>query len=138
MATGTGKVSQVIGTVVDVEFPPDAMPAVFNALETTAGDERLVLEVEQHIGNNWVRCLGLGPTEGLRRGVEVRDTGQPIAVPVGEATLGRLFNALGETLDGRGDVAAELAWPIHRRPPQPSRTRQPASRYWRPASRSWT
>ena len=113
----TGKVSQVIGTVVDVEFPPDGMPAVFNALETTAGEDRLVLEVEQHIGNNWVRCLGLGPTEGLRRGVEVHDTGQPIAVPVGEATLGRLFNALGETLDGRGDVGAELNWPIHRRPP---------------------
>ena len=113
----TGKVSQVIGTVVDVEFPPDGMPAVFNALETTVGEDRLVLEVEQHIGNNWVRCLGLGPTEGLRRGVEVQDTGQPISVPVGEATLGRLFNALGETLDGRGDVGAELDWPIHRRPP---------------------
>ncbi len=113
----TGKVSQIIGTVVDVEFPPDGMPAVYNALETTVGEDRLVLEVEQHIGNNWVRCLGLGPTEGLRRGVEVHDTGQPISVPVGEATLGRLFNALGETLDGRGDVAAELAWPIHRPPP---------------------
>ncbi len=114
----TGKVTQVIGTVVDVEFPPDAMPTIYNALETRIDDRRLVLEVEQHVGNNWVRCLALGPTEGLVRGVDVDDTGQPIAVPVGEPTLGRLFNALGETLDGLEEVESKELWPIHRPPPK--------------------
>ncbi len=112
-----GKIVQVIGTVVDVEFPSDAMPSIFNALETNIGDDRLILEVEQHVGNNWVRCLALGPTEGLKRGVEVRDTGQPIAVPVGDATLGRLFNTLGETLDGQEEIDGAEEWPIHRKPP---------------------
>ncbi len=112
-----GKVTQVIGTVVDVEFPHDDMPTIYNALETTVGDDRLVLEVEQHVGNNWVRCLALGPTEGLRRGVDVLDTGQPIAVPVGDPTLGRLFNALGETLDGLEEIDSGENWPIHRPPP---------------------
>ena len=113
----TGKVVQVIGTVVDAGFPPDAMPAIFNALETQIDGTKLVLEVEQHIGNNWVRCLALGPTEGLSRGAAVEDTGAPISVPVGEATLGRLFNALGDTLDNLEEVEAEETWPIHRRPP---------------------
>ncbi len=112
-----GKVTQVIGTVVDVEFPHDDMPTIYNALETAVGDQRLVLEVEQHVGNNWVRCLALGPTEGLKRGVDVVDTGQPIAVPVGDPTLGRLFNALGETLDGLEEIDAGDNWPIHRAPP---------------------
>ena len=113
----TGKVTQVIGTVVDVEFPPEDMPAIYNALETSIGDGRLVLEVEQHIGNNWVRCLALGPTEGLTRGVDALDTGSPISVPVGDPTLGRLFNALGETLDNLEEVESEESWPIHRPPP---------------------
>ena len=112
-----GKVTQVIGTVVDVEFPHDDMPTIYNALETAVGDQRLVLEVEQHVGNNWVRCLALGPTEGLKRGVDVVDTGQPIAVPVGDPTLGRLFNALGETLDGLEEIDSGDTWPIHRPPP---------------------
>ena len=114
----TGKIVQVIGTVVDVEFPPDGMPLVFNALETTVGDERLVLEVEQHIGNNWVRFLALGPTEGLIRGTDAVDTGDAIAVPVGDATLGRLFNTLGDTLDGLEEIEGSEKWPIHR--PAPS------------------
>ena len=114
----TGKIVQVIGTVVDVEFPPDGMPLVFNALETTIGDEKLVLEVEQHIGNNWVRCLALGPTEGLIRGTDAVDTGDAIAVPVGDATLGRLFNTLGDTLDGLEEIEGSEKWPIHR--PAPS------------------
>jgi F-type H+-transporting ATPase subunit beta len=114
----TGKIVQVIGTVVDVEFPPDGMPLVYNALETTIGDEQLVLEVEQHIGNNWVRCLALGPTEGLIRGTDAVDTGGAIAVPVGDATLGRLFNTLGDTLDGLGEIEGSEKWPIHR--PAPS------------------
>jgi len=114
----TGKIVQVIGTVVDVEFPPDGMPLVYNALETTIRDEQLVLEVEQHIGNNWVRCLALGPTEGLIRGTDAVDTGEAITVPVGDATLGRLFNTLGDTLDGLGEIEGSEKWPIHR--PAPS------------------
>jgi len=114
---GTGKIIQVIGTVVDVAFQPDTMPDIFNALETTIGNDKLVLEVEQHIGNNWVRCLALGPTEGLKRGVDVIDTGAAISVPVGDPTLGRLFNTLGETLDGLGDIDSPERWPIHRKPP---------------------
>ena len=113
----TGRINQVIGTVVDVEFPPDEMPAIYNALEVQVPDRRLVLEVEQHVGNNWVRCLALGPTEGLTRGVEAQDTGKPIVVPVGDPTLGRLFNALGETLDNLEAVEAKEMWPIHRQPP---------------------
>ena len=112
-----GKVTQVIGTVVDVQFPPDEMPTVYNALETKIADDKLVLEVQQHTGNNWVRCLALGPTEGLVRGVEVVDTGAPISVPVGEPTLGRLFNVLGETLDNLEEIDSEEKWPIHRKPP---------------------
>ncbi|MBI2871765.1 MAG: F0F1 ATP synthase subunit beta [Chloroflexi bacterium] len=118
MAEGSkGKVVQVIGTVVDAEFPPDDLPALYNALEIRRNGERLVLEVEQHVGNNWVRCLALGPTEGMARGEEVTDTGKPIAVPVGEGTLGRMFNVTGEALDNLGEVKAPERWPIHRAPP---------------------
>ena len=113
----TGKIVRIIGTVVDVEFPPDGMPSIYNALETSIGDEKLVLEVEQHIGNNWVRCLALGPTEGLKRGIEAVDTGAAVAVPVGDPTLGRLFNTLGETLDGLEEIDGAETWPIHRQPP---------------------
>ena len=113
----TGKITQVIGTVVDVEFPPDGMPGIYNALNTSIGDEKLVLEVEQHIGNNWVRCLAMGSTDGLKRGTEALDTGAPISVPVGDASLGRLFNALGETLVKLEPVEADATWPIHRTPP---------------------
>ncbi len=116
-AGSKGRVVQVIGTVIDAEFPPDALPEINNGLEIDNDGERLVLEVEQHIGNNWVRCLALGPTEGLRRGEEVTDMGQPIAVPVGRASLGRLFNVLGEPLDNMGEVEAEERWPIHREAP---------------------
>ena len=112
-----GHVVQIIGTVVDVEFPPQELPDIYNGLTVEMESGRIVLEAEQHIGNNWVRCLAMGATEGLQRGVEVVDTGQPIAVPVGRASLGRLFNVLGEPLDGLGDVAAEQMWPIHREPP---------------------
>ncbi len=114
---GTGKVVQVIGTVVDVAFPPDDLPTLFNALEINKAGEKLTLEVEQHIGNNWVRCLALGPTEGLARGVDAVDTGNPVMVPVGPETLGRLFNVLGEPLDNLGPVEPREHWPIHRPPP---------------------
>ena len=114
---GKGKVVQIIGTVVDVEFAPDELPALFNALELDNNSEKLTLEVEQHTGNNWVRCLALGPTEGLARGVEATDTGRPVLVPVGQETLGRLFNVTGQPLDNLGPVEAPDYWPIHRPPP---------------------
>ncbi|MBI4331971.1 MAG: F0F1 ATP synthase subunit beta [Chloroflexi bacterium] len=113
----TGKVKQVIGTVVDVEFPPDSLPALHNAVEIVSDGRKLVMEVQQHIGNNWVRCLSLSPTEGLKREEEAVDTGKAIAVPVGRATLGRLFDVFGEPLDNLGEVKAEEKWPIHRVPP---------------------
>ena len=112
-----GKVAQVIGTVVDVEFPPDSLPGLNNAIEIQMGKEKMVLEVQQHVGNNWVRCLSMTPTEGLQRGAEAIDTGAPISVPVGRPSLGRLFNVLGEPLDELGDVKATEKWPIHRVPP---------------------
>ena len=95
MSNIKGKVVQVIGTVVDVEFPPDNLPGIYNALEMDVDGRRLVLEVEQHVGNNWARCLALGATEGVARGLEVSDTGAAVSVPVGEASLGRIFNVLG-------------------------------------------
>ena len=111
-----GEVRQVIGTVVDVEFPPDELPELFNAIEIEMDGQKLVAEVELHLGNNWVRCLAMDSTDGLRRGTRAVDTGQPIAVPTGEATLGRLFNVLGVPLDGLGEVAGERQ-PIHRTAP---------------------
>ncbi len=118
MAEGSrGRVVQIIGTVVDVEFPPDELPEIYNALELTLDDERLTLEVEQHVGNSWARCLALGPTDGLSRGVEVRDTGQPVAVPVGQPSLGRLFNVVGEPIDNLGPVESDTSWAIHRPAP---------------------
>ena len=113
-----GKIVQVIGTVVDVEFPPDELPDVYNALELELNDQRLVLEVQQHVGNNWVRCLALGDTGGLARGTEVSDTGDPVLVPVGKPSLGRLFNVVGEPIDNLGPVETGEMWPIHRPPPR--------------------
>jgi F-type H+-transporting ATPase subunit beta len=112
-----GKVVQVIGTVVDVEFPPEELPAVYNAVEIHMNGGKLVAEVEQHLGNNWVRCLAMGSTDGLSRGAEAVDSGQAIAVPVGPSTLGRLFNILGEPIDEMGEVKAKERHPIHRAPP---------------------
>jgi F-type H+-transporting ATPase subunit beta len=112
-----GKVVQVIGTVVDIEFPPDALPALFNAIEIVSDGAKVVLEAQEHIGNNWVRCLSLLPTDGLERGAEAVDTGAPLSVPVGRPALGRLFNVLGEPLDDLGPVEAKEHWPIHRIPP---------------------
>ena len=112
-----GKVVQVIGTVVDVEFPPDELPALKNAIDIATNGDKVVLEAQEHIGNNWVRCLSLSPTEGLARGAEAVDTGASLSVPVGRPTLGRLFNVMGEPLDNLGEVKAEERWPIHRPPP---------------------
>jgi F-type H+-transporting ATPase subunit beta len=112
-----GKVAQVIGTVVDIEFPPNELPALYNAIEIGAGSGKILLEVQDHLGNNWVRCLALSPTDGLERGAEAIDTGAALKVPVGKATLGRLFNVMGTPLDNLGEVKADDQWPIHRLPP---------------------
>lgn len=112
-----GKVAQVIGTVVDIEFPPDELPALYNAIEIETGGGKIVLEVQDHMGNNWVRCLALSPTDGLERGAEATDTGEAVTVPVGRATLGRLFDVMGTPLDNLGEVKAKEHWPIHRLPP---------------------
>ena len=112
-----GKVAQIIGTVIDIEFPPDELPALNNAVEIPQNGSKLVLEVQHHIGNNWARCLALSPTDGIKRGDEAIDTGAPISVPVGRETLGRLFNIVGEPLDNLGAVKAKEKWPIHRPPP---------------------
>ncbi len=112
-----GKVVQVIGSVVDIEFPPEELPALFNAVEIINGDSKFTLEVQSHLGNNWVRCLSFTPTDGLARGVEAVDTGEPISVPVGEGCLGRIFDVTGTALDGLGDVKSAEKWQIHRNPP---------------------
>lgn len=112
-----GKIVQVIGTVIDVEFPSGSLPKLFDALVIDSPQGKIVLEVQDHIGNNWVRCLSLSPTEGLARGMEVNDTGAPIAVPVGRACLGRLFDVTGTSIDNLGEVKATAYWPIHRAPP---------------------
>jgi F-type H+-transporting ATPase subunit beta len=112
-----GKVAQIIGTVVDIEFPPDELPALYNAIEITTSGSKVVLEVQEHLGNNRVRCLALSSTDGLGRGAEAIDTGAALSVPVGKATLGRLFDVMGEPLDNLGPVKAKEHWPIHRPPP---------------------
>lgn len=114
----TGKITQVIGPVVDVEFA-DGLPNIYDALETSNGTEKLVLEVHQHLGGGKVRSISMGATDGLRRGTEVVSTGAPIAVPVGKGTLGRMFNLLGETIDGVSDpVKYDKKSPIHRSAPK--------------------
>lgn len=114
-----GTVVQVLGAVVDVEFPPDKLPEIYNALLTRpAGAEQdLTLEVEQLLGNNWVRCVAMGPTDGLQRGTEAYDTGAAITVPVGAKTLGRIFNVLGHAIDNKPEVTDSPRGPIHRMAP---------------------
>ncbi len=115
----SGRIAQIIGAVIDVEFPAGELPALYNALEVEAPDrdDRVVLEVEQHVGDGRVRCVSMRPTEGLSRGMEVADLGGPISVPVGAPTLGRVFDVTGEPIDGKGDVVTETRYPIHRAPP---------------------
>jgi F-type H+/Na+-transporting ATPase subunit beta len=117
MATNNiGRVTQVIGAVVDVQFP-DALPSILAALETTVEGRRLVLEVAQHLGENTVRTIAMDTSDGLVRGQEVRDTGEAIKVPVGPETLGRIMNVIGEPIDERGPVNAKTHWEIHRQAP---------------------
>lgn len=113
-----GKVVQVIGPVVDIKFNSDSLPNLYNAIHINMGEDVLVAEVEQHMGDDIVRAIAMEATEGLRRGMEAVDTGRPIAVPVGEEVLGRLFNVLGKTMDNAGDINAKEEYPIHR--PAPS------------------
>jgi len=113
----TGKVSQVIGAVVDVEFE-DKLPKILNSLEVEGTENRLVLEVAQHLGDNKVRTIAMDGTDGLVRGQLVRDTGLSIQVPVGPATLGRIMNVIGEPIDGRGPINSEKVMPIHRDSPE--------------------
>jgi F-type H+-transporting ATPase subunit beta len=114
-----GRVVQVLGGVVDVEFPPDGMPEIYEAIEVSRENrEPLVLEVEKHLGNGWVRCVAMDSTDGLQRGRPANSTGAPIQVPVGPETLGRVFNVLGKPVDNLGPVHASQYYPIHR--PAPS------------------
>ncbi|MEA1997679.1 MAG: F0F1 ATP synthase subunit beta, partial [Gemmatimonadota bacterium] len=117
----TGKVVQVIGPVMDVEFEPDKVPDIYTALilEDESGNvQRLVAEVQQHLGRNLVRAVSMSSTDGVVRGMVVQDTGKPISVPVGKDCLGRLFNILGETIDNRGEMKSDKSYPIHRDPPE--------------------
>jgi F-type H+-transporting ATPase subunit beta len=118
-----GRVVQIIGPVLDIEFDEDHLPAIYNAIhisdsgETTGVKLDIIAEVEQHLGDNRVRCVAMVPTDGLVRGMEAVDTGEPIKMPVGEATLGRVLNVIGKPVDKLGPVVAEEYWPIHRDPP---------------------
>jgi F-type H+-transporting ATPase subunit beta len=112
-----GKVVQIMGTVVDVEFPPGELPSINNCLEIFGNGDKIVVEVQHHIGDGRVRGVALTSTDGLSRGTAAIDTGGPIVVPVGRATLGRLFNVFGEPLDGLGEVQTDERRAIHRRPP---------------------
>ncbi|HEV2127484.1 MAG TPA: F0F1 ATP synthase subunit beta [Thermomicrobiales bacterium] len=117
-AGATGTIVQITGVVVDVEFPADQLPEIYNALETELSDDtKLTLEVQTHLGNDRVRTVAMSTTDGLRRGAPVVDTGQAIAVPVGAATLGRIFNVTGDPIDEMGPVDAEEYRPIHQDPP---------------------
>ncbi len=114
----TGRVIQITGPVVDIEFPAGQLPAIYNAVAIIReGHDDLVCEVQQHLGNNWVRAVAMTTTDGLARGTAVRDTGAPITVPVGAVTLGRVFDVLGNPIDGQGPVDRTTVLPIHRDPP---------------------
>ena len=116
----TGRIVKVLGPVVDVEFP-GALPGIYNALtvEYKVQNEptKLTLEVQQHLGDRWVRTISMSGTEGLKRGFEVEDSGAPISMPVGEGVMGRVFDVTGNPVDERGPVEAEKYYPIHRPPP---------------------
>src|SRR5580704_4034575 len=111
----SGKVAEIIGAVVDVEFPRDAVPKIYDAL--TVKDKNLTLEVQQQLGDGIVRTIAMGSTDGLQRGLAVTDTGKPISVPVGKATLGRIMDVLGNPIDEAGPIECEERLPIHRQPP---------------------
>src|SRR5690242_14697419 len=111
--TKTGTITQIVGVVIDVEFTTDSLPAIYNALKVQNGDAELTLEVAQHLSESSVRAISLGATDGLARGAVVTDTGKPISVPIGEETLGRMFNVTGEPIDGK-DGKFDKRAAIHR------------------------
>ena len=114
----TGKVVQVLGPVVDVIFEDGELPEIFTALEiNTESTGKLICEVQQHLGENTVRTVSMGATEGLSRGIDVKDLGSPITTPVGKASLGRIINVTGDPVDEAGPIEADQRWPIHREPP---------------------
>ena len=117
MSANKGTIVQVMGPVVDVAFPGGSLPELKEALEVELDGRREVMEVAQHVGGDTVRCIMLSPSEGLGRGMAVTDTGAPISVPVGDGVLGRMFNVLGDTIDGKGPVDTAEKWSIHRQPP---------------------
>ncbi len=118
MAGAKGHITEIIGVVVNAKFPHGDIPGIYNAIEVPLGDgKRLICEVQQHLNEEEVKAVAMSTTEGLRRGLEVFDTGKPIAVPVGQPTLGRVFNVLGDTIDNIGDVDAVEYRPIHHEPP---------------------
>jgi F-type H+-transporting ATPase subunit beta len=114
----TGRVIAITGPVVDIEFPSGGLPAIFNAVEVQGEGLTLVCEVQQHLGNDWVRTVAMTSTDGLSRGAKAIDTGRPISVPVGPATLGRVFNVLGQPIDEKGAVDTQQVYPIHRPAPE--------------------
>lgn len=113
----TGTIKQIIGPVVEVHFEKN-LPGIYDALEVDNQGEKLILETQQHIGFNSVKALAMGSTDGLKRGDEVKAMGAPISVPVGDETLGRIFNVLGQTVDGGGEVRTKEKYSIHREPPK--------------------
>ena len=115
--TAKGRVSQVMGPVVDVTFEQGTLPAIYNALTMPNGEKTLTVEVAQHIGDNVVRCIAMSSTDGLKRGTPVTDTEKTISVPVGRETLGRIFNVLGDTVDNMPFEADTERWNIHRSAP---------------------
>jgi F-type H+-transporting ATPase subunit beta len=117
MTNNVGKVTQIVGVVVDVDFAGGRLPAIYNSIEIPREHGRLVLEVQQHLGENKVRCVAMDSTDGLIRGTEAYDTGQPIAVPVGEHVVGRLLNVIGDPIDELGPIVTDRKLPIHRPPP---------------------
>jgi F-type H+/Na+-transporting ATPase subunit beta len=121
-APATGRITQILGPVVDVEFPPGGLPRVYTALKVTnpaisSAPDNLTVEVAQHLGENTVRCVAMDTTDGLSRGMPVKNTSAPIMMPIGKATLGRILNVIGEPVDELGPVKAEKYLPIHREPP---------------------
>jgi F-type H+/Na+-transporting ATPase subunit beta len=119
MDQGTGQIVQILGGVVDVEFPAEDMPNLFEALEIEADEGHpLILEVQKHLGDGWARCVAMDATDGLQRGVKAIRTYSPIKVPVGQASLGRIFNVLGQAVDGKGPVTTDTYYPIHRPAPK--------------------
>ena len=113
-----GKIVQVMGPVVDVRFDDESLPPLYSAIEINLNGKKLVIEVAQHVGDDTARCISMGPTEGLVRGMEAKAFNRPISVPVGKETLGRLFNVLGEPIDEKGELKTTLKMPIHRKAPQ--------------------